>query len=98
MVSFVSSAVALVTIVPRLLSPIVDPADLPDDSPIQLGMISREGWGAAAPEIETSNEGAYDLFTNPSGWMVYDQPLDQVLRTLIIHHSALPLSDGPREI
>ena len=64
-----------------------------------LNIISREDWGALPPNHDASNEsGMYDALTNPEGWMVYDEPLDQVLKTVIVHHSALPLSDGPYEI
>jgi hypothetical protein len=45
-----------------------------------------------------SVEGVYDPVSNPGGWMVYDAPLDEVLTTIIVHHSALPVTDGPREI
>jgi len=62
-----------------------------------LDVVPRADWGAAEPDLD-SEEGAYDPVTNPGGWLVYDQPLPQVLTTLIVHHSALPLSDGPREI
>jgi N-acetyl-anhydromuramyl-L-alanine amidase AmpD len=40
----------------------------------------------------------YDPVTNPGGWLVYTEPLPEVLTTIVVHHSALPLSDGPREI
>ncbi len=42
--------------------------------------------------------GLFDRQTNPDGWQVYAAPLDQVLTTVVVHHSALPLRDGPREI
>lgn len=29
---------------------------------------------------------------------MYAEPLDEILRTLVVHHSAVLLSDGPREI
>ncbi len=63
-----------------------------------LGIIPRAGWGAAEPDVENSAEGVYDPETNPEGWMVYDKPLEEVLTTIIVHHSALPLTDGPLEI
>jgi hypothetical protein len=63
-----------------------------------LGIISRAQWGAAEPDIEGSAEGVYDVAANPEGWMIYDKPLEEVLTTIIVHHSALPTSDGPREI
>ena len=63
--------------------------------------ITRAGWGAESPLVSATGwgeNGPYDAVTNPNGWLVYDQPLEEVLDTLVIHHSALPLSDGPREI
>ena len=64
-----------------------------------LNIISRAAWGAVAPDLNAPGEhGLYDRRTNPDGWRVYDQPLTGLLNTVVIHHSALPLSDGPREI
>jgi hypothetical protein len=64
-----------------------------------LNIISREEWNALPPNHDAPNEnGMYNAVTNPEGWMVYEEPLDQVLKTVIVHHSALPLSDGPYEI
>ena len=60
-------------------------------------VVSRVEWGAIDPKLN-SVEGVYDPVTNPGGWMTYDEPLEKVLTTIIVHHSALPLSDGPREI
>jgi hypothetical protein len=59
--------------------------------------VSRAEWGAADPVLD-SVEGVYDPVNNPGGWMVYEEPLERVLTTIIVHHSALPVSDGPREI
>lgn len=63
-----------------------------------LSIIPRAKWGAAEPRIEGSEEGVYHAVTNPQGWLVYDQPLEEVLTTIIVHHSALPTSDGPLQI
>ena len=63
-----------------------------------LGIIPRSEWGAVEPDLDTSIEGLYDSATNPGGWLVYDEPLPEELNTIIVHHSALPLSDGPLEI
>lgn len=65
-----------------------------------LAVISRAEWGAAAPDYTTAaaERGLYDPLTNPGGWLVYALPLAEVLRTLIVHHSALPTTDGPRAI
>jgi hypothetical protein len=62
--------------------------------------IPRAEWGARPPAVSpegTGENGPYSA-ANPNGWLVYDQPLDQVYQVIIVHHSALPLSDGPREI
>jgi hypothetical protein len=40
----------------------------------------------------------YDAVANPGGWYVYAEPLPEALNTIIMHHSALPLGDGPLEI
>lgn len=62
-------------------------------------IIPRSEWNAAEPNMHAADEhGLYDPITNPGGWMVYDQPLSEVLKTVIIHHSVLPLTDGPRQI
>ena len=62
-----------------------------------LSIVSRAEWGTKEPDLN-SVEGVYHPVTNPGGWMVYEEPLDEVLTTIIVHHSALPVSDGPREI
>lgn len=64
-----------------------------------LTIVSRKDWKALKPDHETWGErGFYDPVTNPDGWREYTQPLTEVFNTIIIHHSALPLSDGPLEI
>ncbi len=63
-----------------------------------LEIVPRETWGAVAPNVAGSVEGPYDAVTNPGGWYLYSEPLDQVLTTVVVHHSALPPSDGPPEI
>lgn len=63
--------------------------------------ISREQWDAELPRVYPEGRGEngpYDAYANPNGWLVYDRPLDAVYEMVIIHHSALPLTDGPREI
>lgn len=72
----------------------------PPAVPIQAPrIISRADWGAAATDLKASNEGGlYDSITKPDGWRVYDRPLVDVLKTAVIHHSALPPTDGPRQI
>ena len=64
-----------------------------------INVVPRAGWGAQPRVVLSRIEaGDYNSAINRSGWRVYDQPLDQVLRLLVVHHSALPASDGPREI
>lgn len=63
-----------------------------------LHIVSRDAWHAVPPDIQGSVEGVYDAVSNPGGWYVYPQPLTEVLNTIVVHHSALPLSDGPLEI
>ena len=61
-----------------------------------LDIIPRSAWGAVEPDMNAPGEhGIYDRDINPEGWLVYSGPLPQVLTTIIVHHSALPLSDGP---
>jgi hypothetical protein len=63
-----------------------------------LTLISRDAWGAVEPNLDAAEEhGLFDPQTNPSGWLEYDQPLADVLTTLIVHHSASAL-DSPRDI
>lgn len=68
-------------------------------SRIQQQVHPRANWSAVEPVFDNFEErGRYDALTNRGGYRVYDQPLDQILRTVVVHHSALPQSDGPREI
>jgi hypothetical protein len=64
-----------------------------------LATIPRSAWGAVEPNHQALDEpGLFDAHRNPDGWQVYAVPLDQVLTTVVVHHSALPLRDGPAEI
>jgi hypothetical protein len=64
-----------------------------------INIIPRVAWGAQPRVLLSRIEaGDYHPAMNRSGWRVYDQPLRDVLRLLVVHHSALPASDGPREI
>jgi hypothetical protein len=70
-------------------------------SPDQAVLIPRKDWGAVEPSVTPDGQGEHGLYhaaSNPNGWLVYDQPLETIIDRLIIHHSALPLTDGPREI
>jgi hypothetical protein len=74
----------------------------PTGETTQLGtltMVTRAGWGAAPPNHDAPNEnGVYNSQDNPYGWLVYDQPLNGLLTTLVIHHTAMDYDLGPREI
>ncbi|MEI2612174.1 MAG: peptidoglycan recognition family protein [Candidatus Promineifilaceae bacterium] len=63
-------------------------------------IISREVWGARRPNHQATEErGFFHSRRNQGGWLVYEQPLVQVLHTVVIHHSALdPQRFGVREI
>ncbi len=64
-----------------------------------MAIIPRASWGAVEPDHNAAGErGFYDPVANPAGWRVYAKPLLQVLNTIVVHHSALPLSDGPLQI
>lgn len=77
-------------------SPESAPFDL---APLGLPIQPRAHWGAAPPNHAAVQEpGFYDMSLNRNGWRAYAEPLDQILRTLVVHHSAVSLSDGPREI
>jgi hypothetical protein len=66
---------------------------------LNLPMRKRADWQAAAVrKVSRVEFGDFDARLNPNGWRVYEEPLTQVLRSIVIHHSALPLTDGPREI
>jgi hypothetical protein len=63
--------------------------------------IPRANWGALPPAVSAGGGGENGLYnpnSNPNGWLTYDEPLTEVLHTIVVHHSALPLSDGPLEI
>lgn len=64
-----------------------------------IKMIRREAWGALPPNLDAPGErGLFDPVTNPSGWLVYSEPLADLLNTVVIHHSALDLSYGPLKV
>ena len=65
----------------------------------QLTLITRAGWGAALPDLQAQAEhGLFDPTINPEGWLMYREPLANAFNTVVVHHSALPLADGPRAI
>lgn len=69
----------------------------PKPKPLNM-IILRSEWGALEPDIQSSAEGKYSAILNPSGWFEYDTPLAEALTTIVVHHSALSISDGPLEI
>src|SRR4051812_48254796 len=61
-----------------------------------IEIVPRDAWNASVPDHNAPGEhGMYDSNSNLSGWLIYDAPLDAKLNVIVIHHSALPLSDGP---
>ncbi len=65
----------------------------------EMSLIPRAAWEATPPNHNARGErGLYDARRNPAGWLRYPEPLSEVLTTLVVHHSALPVGDGPREI
>lgn len=64
-----------------------------------LSLITRSGWGATWPNLQAEAEhGLFDPVTNPEGWLMYRGALTDVFNTIVVHHSALPLADGPQPI
>lgn len=73
---------------------------VPSDRPeYPFAITRRDEWGGRPPNLDARDEhGLFDPRTNPGGWEVYAQPLLGLLTTLVVHHSALPPSQGPRAI
>lgn len=102
----VAGAGGLVVVATRLLgrkrpsepAPALVKEDTPEPGPLR--MTPRSAWGALEPDVSTGGWGENGPYSaaNPNGWLIYGQPLDEVLHTIIVHHSALPLSDGPLAI
>jgi hypothetical protein len=64
-----------------------------------LTLITRAGWGAAMPNLQAPAEhGLFDPTINVEGWLMYPGSLADAFNTVVVHHSALPFADGPREI
>jgi hypothetical protein len=62
-------------------------------------MVTRTGWGAEAVNLNARSEnGEFNPENNPTGVLTYPQPLAEWLTTIIVHHSALPIDQGPLEI
>ncbi len=68
-------------------------------SPEPPPIVGRTEWNAVAPDYNARNEnGLFDAISNPAGWKTYEQPLATVYTTMVLHHTALPATDGPLEI
>ncbi len=67
--------------------------------PATLSITPRADWGALDPDHEAANErGWYDPIGNAGGWLIYDEPLAQVLHTLVVHHTATYIKQHPRQV
>lgn len=89
-----------------LLSSRPNPTSTPTDSPTIIpptqvvavpkpDIVDRTEWGALTPDLNARNEsGYYDSISNPEGWYVYAQELDDSYQTLVIHHSGFYEQDG----
>jgi hypothetical protein len=51
-------------------------------------IVSRDEWGALAPNHEAVNEPGFYSEANPEGWLIYESELQDIYNTVIIHHSA----------
>jgi hypothetical protein len=75
------------------------PRGVRECDPSDLDVVPRARWQAAAPRLDAPREpGLFHPTRNPDGWQVYSAPLAGVLRTLVVHHSAMPPQAGPRQI
>jgi hypothetical protein len=74
----------------------------PQADVVQLGplnMVTRAGWGAEPVNLNARLEsGEFNPENNPTGVLTYPQPLAEWLTTIVVHHSALPVEQGPLEI
>ncbi|HSD83168.1 MAG TPA: peptidoglycan recognition family protein [Anaerolineae bacterium] len=94
----------------QILPPFAGPHGFPDSiqQPAPTGetrefgpltLITRAGWGAALPHLQAPAEhGLFDPANNPEGWLMYQGSLTNIFNTAVVHHSALPLADGPQPI
>jgi hypothetical protein len=56
--------------------------------PLQPIILSREAWGARAPDFKAENESGIAKSPFDDGWYRYPDDLADVYRTVAIHHSA----------
>jgi hypothetical protein len=57
-------------------------------SPLKPHILSREAWGARAPDFKAENENGIAKSPFDDGWYRYPDDLATVYRTVAIHHSA----------
>jgi len=75
-----------------------DQSALRDAPPSIPTIISRWEWGARPLDLEAVEEfGVFDSQTNPEGVLNYPGNLDEVLNTIVVHHSATVYSN-PNEV
>ncbi len=68
----------------------------PDHAPLTRpspAVISRQQWGALAPDHSALYEHGLFSDDNPTGWRVYEAPLSEVYRTVVLHHSVIYEAD-----
>lgn len=51
-------------------------------------IISRSSWGALPPNYNAHNENGFYSDDNIEGWRIYEEEIEQVYQTVIIHHAA----------
>lgn len=76
---------------PQLDLPTIAPASpIPTQSPRfeQPAIISRESWGALAPNHNARNENGFFSESNIEGWRIYAGEVEDAYQSVIIHHAA----------
>lgn len=58
----------------------------------------RSAWGALPPDHNAPNENGFYSADNPEGWRIYEAPLTDVYRTVVIHHSVIDEGDDIRTL
>ncbi len=51
-------------------------------------VVSRASWGALPPDHTARNENGFYSDDNIEGWRIYEEEIDAIYQTVIIHHSA----------
>lgn len=60
---------------------------------VQPPIITRESWGALAPDLTAENENGFFADDNPFGWQVYTGDLREIYKTVVVHHSVVDEGD-----